>query len=96
MKKYLIYIAIATTAITFTSCTAGYVVSEQPAEVYYSGPVAPGPGYVWIGSDWVWTGGRYQYHHGYWAQPRSGYHWRDGHWNQVRGGYRWEKGGWHK
>ena len=96
MRKYFLYTIILLSAAAFTSCTAGYVVSEQPAEVVYTRPVAPGPNYVWVGGDWVWTGGRYQWTHGYWSHPRAGYHWQEGHWNHVRSGYRWQEGGWHR
>jgi hypothetical protein len=28
--------------------------------------VAPGPGYIWIGGYWSWTGGRHVWSRGHW------------------------------
>ena len=57
MKKSLFIIAIAA-SLAATGCAGGYV-DEQPADVDYDQGVAPGPGYIWIDGDWVWSGGRY-------------------------------------
>ena len=38
----------------------------------------PGPGYVWIGGEWVWNGGWF---------------WRAGYWSYLPGGV-WVEGGW--
>ena len=40
----------------------------------------PGPGYVWIGGEWVWNGGWF---------------WRTGYWSYHPGGF-WVEGGWHR
>jgi len=96
MKKYALYLVIIVSAISFVSCEGSYVVTERPAEVYYTRPVAPGAEYVWVGGDWVWIGGRYQWHEGHWDRRRGERHWQDGHWNQGHGGWRWERGHWRK
>ena len=56
--------------------------------------VAPGPGYVWIGGEWVWNGG-WVWVGGHWAYPPHpraiwvrGYWWRDYH------GWHWSPGYW--
>jgi hypothetical protein len=57
--------------------------------------VAPGPGYVWIGGEWVWNG-RWVWASGHWAYPPyphavwvSGYWWRDYHgWHRAPGYWR--------
>ena len=41
---------------------------------------SPGPGYVWIGGEWVWNGGWF---------------WRAGYWSYHPGGF-WVEGGWHR
>jgi outer membrane lipoprotein SlyB len=41
---------------------------------------SPGPGYVWIGGEWVWNGGWF---------------WRAGYWSYHPGGI-WVEGGWHR
>ena len=57
--------------------------------------VAPGPGYVWIGGEWIWAGG-WVWRAGYWGLPPRGYSvwvggraWHDGqHWHAERGHWR--------
>jgi uncharacterized protein YcfJ len=57
--------------------------------------VAPGPGYVWVGGEWVWNGG-WVWVGGHWAYPPqphaiwiSGYWWRDYHgWHRAPGYWR--------
>ncbi len=71
MKKTLLIIGIAG-CLAATSCTVDGYVSDQPADVVYTRPVAPGDGYVWIDGDWVYGGGGYHWHNGYWGRPRAG------------------------
>ena len=93
MKKTLLIIGIAG-CLAATSCTVDGYVTDQPAEVVYTRPVAPGDGYVWIDGDWVWGGGGYHWHNGYWARPRSGHTWSAGHWDHGARGYHWSRGHW--
>ncbi|HLX96838.1 MAG TPA: YXWGXW repeat-containing protein [Verrucomicrobiae bacterium] len=49
--------------------------------------VAPGPGYAWIGGEWVWNGG-WVWRAGYWAYPPYPHAvWVGGYWG--RGPYGW-------
>jgi len=56
---------------------------------------APGPGYVWIGGEWIWANG-WVWRAGYWGCPPRGYSvwvggraWHDGqHWHAERGHWR--------
>jgi hypothetical protein len=62
--------------VGFGGYYGGYVA---PAPVYYAPPpvapvasyvpVAPGPGYTWVGGYWYPYAGRYSWHAGYWARP---------------------------
>ena len=57
-------------------------------------PVAPAPGYVWIGGSWGWGGGRYNWNPGRWSMPpRAGYGWHQGGWSHGPRG--WHGGGGH-
>lgn len=57
--------------------------------------VTPGPGYVWVGGEWVWNG-RWVWVGGHWAYPPqphavwvSGYWWKDYHgWHRAPGYWR--------
>lgn len=93
MKKTLLFIAIAG-ALAATSCTVDGYVDTTPADVVYTRPVSPGPDYVWIEGDWVWTGGRYTWHNGYWGHARAGRVWVGGHWDRGARGYHWQRGHW--
>ena len=93
MKNYLLAIGFIT-CILCVGCSAGYVTS-RPADVVYTRPGAPGPGYVWVGGEWEWGGGNYRWHDGSWQHPREGKAWKSGYWENGNKGYRWHKGGWH-
>jgi len=93
-KQILLAIAIAGSLTGLTGCAVDGYVETQPAEVVYTRPVSPGPGYVWVDGDWVWTGGRYTYRNGYWRRGRPGRAWVGGSWNHTPRGYRWNRGHW--
>jgi hypothetical protein len=47
-----------------------------PPAVYYAPPVAPGPGYAWIGGYYYPVGARWAWRSGYWApRPYAGAVW---------------------
>ncbi|WP_183572205.1 hypothetical protein HDF18_03935 [Mucilaginibacter sp. X5P1] len=81
-------------SLFMSSCAGEYYVSNQPAEVYYARPAPPYAGAVWINGDWVWSGGRYVRHQGYWARPRSGRVYVAGNWYHGPRGFSWHKGHW--
>jgi len=53
------------------------VYAPPPPPVYsYYRPVAPGPGYSWVGGYWYPSGPRYAWRAGYWARrPYRGAYW---------------------
>jgi hypothetical protein len=54
----------------------GYVVAPPPPVVTGYVPVAPGPGYAWVGGYYYPAGPRYAWHAGYWApRPYAGAYW---------------------
>jgi outer membrane lipoprotein SlyB len=56
--------------------------------------VAPGPGYVWVGGEWVWNGNWY-WRAGYWDVPLyPGYIWVGGYWGHGPRGYIYHGGHW--
>ena len=77
--------------VTFMQGTQGSTNAAQPTTVVVQeAPPAPldeqvvvaspGPGYVWIGGEWVWNGRWF---------------WRAGYWSYHPGGI-WVEGGWHR
>jgi len=87
--------AVAVLAVTLWSCGPSRVtVSAQPEAPYYVRPVAPHPGWIWVGDDYYWRGGRYEYRHGYWAAPRPNHVYVQGRWEHRGNGYYWHRGGW--
>ena len=93
MKNLVAGIMVGLIIIAFSSC-AGELVAARPADVIYTRPVAPGPDYIWISGDWVWTGGTYVWHEGYWDRPRTGKVWHEGRWEAHGNGWRWNRGRW--
>jgi hypothetical protein len=46
------------------------IVSEDPpAPVYETVGIAPGPGYLWIGGYYHWSGGGWVWYRGHYARP---------------------------
>ena len=91
--QYAIGVVIAASALT--SCeVSSFGVSVQPTRPVYVRPNSPGPGYVWVEGDWIYTNGNYNWHEGYWSAPRRGRTWVAGSWEQGRRGYVWRKGHW--
>ena len=92
MKKWLLVATVATFS-GLASC-GPRVVPTRPPDVVYSRTHSPGPQYVWVSGDWIWSGGKYHWREGYWAKRRSGRTWHEGYWESRHNGYRWHKGHW--
>ncbi len=87
---------IAATLIFLVGCgPSSVVVHTRPQPPVYIRPVAPGPGYVWVDSEWIRRGRHYNYRKGYWVAPGGRYHqYKGGHWQQRRSGWYWVPGHW--
>lgn len=73
----------------------GPVVEVAPPPLRYEvRPMAPGPGYAWIGGYWSWQLGRHVWIGGRWALPPSGRVWVPGQWHRQDRGWRWQRGYW--
>jgi hypothetical protein len=92
MKEWLM-IAGAIVLFSTTACSP-QVVPTRPHDVVYSRSVSPGPGYVWISGDWVWSRGNYRWREGRWERRRAGRSWHEGYWEKLNNGYRWHRGRW--
>jgi hypothetical protein len=60
---------------------------------------SPGPGYVWIGGDYEWNGGRkaYAWRTGRWERPPSAHaQWQKGHYEMRNGHHYYQPGHWQK
>jgi hypothetical protein len=72
-----------------------YVDRAPPAAYSETITVAPGPGHVWVGGYWSWTGREYFWNRGHWARPAQGYsQWVPGHWTNDYRGHYWLPGHW--
>jgi hypothetical protein len=94
-----LYVIVFTGAcVAFSSCAAGYVVTEPSYNDVYDRPVSPGLGYIWIDGDWRWNhrSNIYVHEHGYWTRPRTGQSYEPGHWESGPRGKSWVKGRWER
>jgi hypothetical protein len=91
--KNLFQVCALVCVMALGACSA-HIVDNRPADVVYTRPAAPGPDYVWIDGDWVWSGGTYVWHEGRWDRPRAGRHWNAGHWESHGNGWKWRAGEW--
>lgn len=93
--NYMINTPGTATAAPPATTTVVEAAPAPPAPPPETVVVAPGPGYVWIGGEWVWNGG-WVWVAGHWAYPPnpravwvSGYWWRDYHgWHRSPGYWR--------
>jgi WXXGXW repeat (2 copies) len=96
MKKYFSKIIMMfVIAISFSAAAeAQFVVKIRPAfPIHRVRPACPSPAHVWVGGNYRWYNGRYNYSDGYWAAPpRAGYRWVEGHWKNNRRGWYWVPG----
>ena len=71
-------------------------VDRAPPGAYSEQVLAsPGPGYVWVGGYYSWTGRDYYWNRGHWTQPARGYsQWNPGHWHRDQRGHYWIAGHW--
>lgn len=98
MKNQILryFLAMIVATATLASCEVASVgVTVQPVRPVYVRPAPPSERHIWIEGDWVWSGGRYQWHEGYWSVPRGNYKaWEEGRWEQGEHGWQWRKGHW--
>jgi hypothetical protein len=66
-----------------------------PARIVETRPVAPGPGYVWVGGYHRWDGHAYVWTPGEWRRPPHEHaHWVDHRWVHRKDGYVFVEGHW--
>jgi outer membrane lipoprotein SlyB len=71
-----------------------YVSQAPPPAVTETYVVAPGPGYVWCGGEWIWNG-RWVWVSGHWARPpRPGAIWISASWSRGSHGWHHHGGYW--
>ena len=74
--------------------TTAVVTEAPPPPPAETVVVAPGPGYVWVGGEWVWNGG-WVWRAGYWAYPPYPHAvWVGGYWGRGPYGWYWRRGHW--
>lgn len=68
-------------------------VCPQEPSIVQSPP--PSPDHVWIGAEWVWNNGGYNYQRGHWIVRDPHRAWVRGYWHQRQdGGWYWVEGYW--
>jgi outer membrane lipoprotein SlyB len=74
--------------------TTAMVAQPPPPPPAETVVVAPGPGYVWIGGEWIWNGG-WIWLAGHWGYPPYPHAvWIRGYWRQEPHGWHREAGHW--
>jgi len=74
--------------------TTTVITEAPPPPPVQTVVLAPGPGYVWIGGEWVWNGG-WVWRAGYWALPPYPHAvWVGGYWGRGPHGWYRRSGHW--
>jgi hypothetical protein len=95
MRRTLMTIVFGA-ALALSAGAAEVVVRvAPPAAIVERRPVAPGPGYVWIGGYHRWDGAAYGWVPGRWEMPpRRRARWIEHHWVHRHGGWVLVEGRW--
>jgi hypothetical protein len=73
-----------------------YVQQAPPPPRVETMVMAPGPGYVWMGGEWIWNGG-WAWRGGYWGMPPyPGGIWIGGSWSRHDRGWNHSPGHWRR
>jgi hypothetical protein len=98
-RRSMVFALVGTVMMAATACAAPvgrvYVrTGPPPVVVERRGPV-PGPGFVWIGGFYRWTGREYVWVPGHYEHaPRPRARWAPGHWAHGRHGWYFVEGRW--
>jgi hypothetical protein len=92
-QKVIDFMISTPSTISAAPAAVSVAAAPPPPPVEPVPMVSPGPGYVWVGGEWVWNGGWY-WRAGYWdVPPGPGVIWVGGYWG--RGPRGWERHGGH-
>jgi hypothetical protein len=97
MKKYISKIVMMMAiALSFSAMADAQIsVRIRPTFVARERPQRPSPRHVWVGGEWKYGNGNYQYNDGYWSEPQRGQRrYSEGHWRHGRRGWTWVPGRW--
>jgi len=95
MRRTLLTLAFGAALALGASAADVVVRVAPPAAVVETRPVAPGPGYVWIGGYHRWDGAAYAWVPGRWENPpRPRARWVAPRWVHRNGGYVFVEGRW--
>ena len=84
----------SSSAISVPQASTVVVAQPPPPRPVETVVVAPGPGYVWVGGEWVWNG-RWFWTSGRWCMPpRSHAVWVGGYWGRGSRGWHHTPGHW--
>src|SRR5262245_57465946 len=94
VKKTLIALGLAASALGTTVATAADVyVQFGPPQPRHE-VIVERHGYVWVPGYWNWNGHRYVWTKGHNVRERHGHHWVPDQWVEDNGRWRHEHGRW--
>ena len=98
LKKLLIGSAFGLLLSVGIAAAGEIVVRVRPPEaIVETRPVAPGPGYVWVGGYHRWNGHAYVWVPGSWGRPpHPGWLWVEHRWEERNGRWVFVKGRWRR
>jgi hypothetical protein len=94
MKKAALWALVGVVTVLAADCIVSYPTFGPPPLREEAIIVAPGPGFIWVGGYWRWSGGNYSWVSGHWARARAGSRWEAGRWERRGHRWVWRKGRW--
>jgi WXXGXW repeat (2 copies) len=103
-KRGFVSFVVATAAAALLSACVVVPAGHRSGYVSIAPPLprvgvridVPGPGYVWIGGNWGWHGGRHEWQEGRWERERAGEVWVPHRWERDSGGWYEVPGHWRR
>jgi len=94
MRKTIIAMLFASSAVIALPAAAEIYVNIAPPAPRYEVVPAPRAGYVWVPGYWDWRGQRYVWVRGRWEREHHGMYWHPNRWVEREGRYVFERGRW--
>jgi len=94
MKKIACLALLAFVFLLISGCVIARPRMAPPPPKKDIRPAKPGPEFLWIEGNWIWSSGQYTWSKGFWVKKKPGKNWVPGRWEKRGRHWVWIKGRW--